>query len=57
MGKGPYAEFKHEGVRLSMYSRSELSGLLGAEPSYPQGLNGTFELAIDLPRCDNVDAE
>jgi catechol 2,3-dioxygenase-like lactoylglutathione lyase family enzyme len=56
-GKGPYAEFKHEGVRFSMYKRSELPALLGAEPSYPAGLNGTFELAIDLPHFADVDGE
>jgi lactoylglutathione lyase len=54
-GKGPYAEFKHEGVRFSMYARSELPGLLGRTPTFPNGLNGTFELAIDLPRSEDVD--
>jgi Lactoylglutathione lyase and related lyases len=56
-GQGPYAEFKHDGIRFSMYERAELSGLLGHEPSYPRGLNGTFELAIDLPFKDDVDKE
>jgi lactoylglutathione lyase len=56
-GQGPYAEFKHEGIRFSMYEQSELPGLLGHEPSYPNGLNGTFELAIDLPTQDDVDQE
>jgi catechol 2,3-dioxygenase-like lactoylglutathione lyase family enzyme len=55
-GKGPYAEFKHEGVRFSMYERAQLPGLLGQTPGYPNGLNGTFELAIDLPRFTDVDA-
>jgi lactoylglutathione lyase len=55
-GQGPYAEFKHDGVRFSMYQRSELAALLGAEPTFPSGLNGTFELAIDLPHSDDVDA-
>jgi lactoylglutathione lyase len=54
-GEGPYAEFKHEGVRFSMYQRSELSQLLGIEPGYPSGLNGSFELAIDLPCSEDVD--
>ena len=54
-GEGPYAEFKHEGVRFSMYERSELPALLGIEPTYPTGLNGTFELAIDLPHFPDVD--
>lgn len=55
-GQGPYAEFKHEGVRFSMYERAQLPGLLGQEPSYPNGINGTFELAIDLPTSADADA-
>jgi lactoylglutathione lyase len=56
-GQGPYAEFKNEGVRFSMYERAQLPGLLGHEPAYPGGLNGTFELAIDLPASADVDRE
>ena len=56
-GNGPYAAFKHEGVRVSMYARKELPGLLGQMPTFPSGLNGTFELAIDLPRFVDVDGE
>ncbi len=54
---GPYAEFKHEGIRFSMFGRAELPALLGQTPTYPAGLNGTFELAIDLPRFEDVDPE
>lgn len=54
-GQGPYAEFKHGGVRLSMYERRLLPELLGQEPGYPAGLNGTFELAIDMPLFEDVD--
>ena len=56
-GKGPYAEFKHDGIRFSMYERSQLPGLLGQTPTYPTGLNGTFELAINLPTSMDVDRE
>ena len=56
-GSGPYAEFKNEGIRFSMYERAQLSGLLGQPPAYPSGLNGTFELAIDLPTSADVDGE
>ena len=56
-GEGPYAEFKHEGVRFSMYERAQLPGLLGQAPTYPAGLNGTFELAVDLPVSADVDRE
>lgn len=56
-GQGPYAEFQNDGVRFAMYKRSELAALLGSEPSFPQGINGTFELAIDLPHSADVDLE
>lgn len=56
-GNGPYAEFKMDGTRFSMYQRSELPALLGQTPTYPGGLNGTFELAIELPTFSDVDGE
>ncbi len=56
-GQGPYAEFKNDGVRFSMYARAQLPALLGQNPAYPAGLNGTFELAIDLPVSADVDRE
>jgi lactoylglutathione lyase len=56
-GKGPHAEFKHEGIRFMMYERKELYGYLGIEVSYPKELNGTFELAIDVPCFADVDKE
>jgi lactoylglutathione lyase len=54
---GEYAEFNHEGIRFSMYVREKVPELLGQAPGYPQGLNGTFELAIDLPHFVDVDEE
>lgn len=56
-GEGPYAEFQNEGIRFSMYERALLPELLGQAPSYPDGLNGTFELAIDLPTFADADRE
>jgi lactoylglutathione lyase len=56
-GSGPYAEFKHEGIRFSMFERAQLPDLLGQSPTFPSGLNGTFELAIDLPASADVDRE
>ena len=40
-----------------MYARSELPGLLGQEPAYSKGINGTFELAVDFPFYEDVDRE
>lgn len=55
-GKSPYAEFRHEGIRVAMFERSHLPELLGQEPSYPSGINGTFELAINVGEPPQVDA-
>ena len=54
-GEGPYAEFKHEGIRFSIFSRKELPQLLGTTPEFPKKLNGTFELAINVGDPKNVD--
>jgi len=53
-GLGPYAEFKHEGIRFAMFERAMLPELLGRQPSYPSGINGTFELAINVGAPENV---
>lgn len=54
---GPFAELKNEGVRFSMYQRDLLPGLLGETPTYPSGLNGTFEIALDFPTSADADRE
>lgn len=54
-GSDAYAEFKHEGIRFSMFERRMLPQILGREPSYPAGINGTFELAINIGAPENVD--
>lgn len=54
-GNQPYAEFKHEGIRFSMFERKMLPELLGQQPSFPEGLNGTFELAINVGKPELVD--
>jgi lactoylglutathione lyase len=54
---GSYAEFNHEGIQFSMFERAKLPEWLGSTPVYPNGLNGTFELVIDLPYFKDVDCE
>jgi lactoylglutathione lyase len=56
-GQGPYAEFQNDGVRFAMYERKQLPGLFGQTPTFPSGMNGTFEIAIDLPTSTDVDRE
>jgi len=54
-GVGPYAEFRHAGIRFSMFERKALPGILGRTPDYPARLNGTFELAVNVGDPKNVD--
>lgn len=54
---GPFAEFKNDGVRFMMYPRPDFEQLIGKAFEYPKTLNGTMELAIDLPRFEDVDVE
>jgi lactoylglutathione lyase len=56
-GQGPYAEFQNDGIRFAMYERKQLPGLFGQTPTFPSGMNGTFEIAIDLPTSADVDRE
>jgi catechol 2,3-dioxygenase-like lactoylglutathione lyase family enzyme len=52
-----YAEFNHDGIRFITFERMVVPKYLGITPAYPDGLNGTFELAIDLPYFEDVDRE
>lgn len=54
-GSDAYAEFVSEGIRFSMFKREFLPALLGQTPGYPEGLNGTFELAVNVGAKENVD--
>ncbi len=54
---GSYAEFKHKGIRFAIFEREVVPGWMGTTLGYPEGLNGTFELAIDLPYFADVDRE
>jgi lactoylglutathione lyase len=51
-----YTEFTGAGIRFSMFKRVLLPGILGQTPGYPQGLNGTMELAVNVGSKENVDA-
>ena len=56
---GNFAEFETANGRttLFMYSRKEFVKAIGQEYMPPKGINQTFEIALWLPKFDDVDRE
>ncbi len=53
----PNAELFSGGSKLILYSRPDFEAMTGRSYTYPSGLNGTMELAFDLPTFAEVDVE
>lgn len=53
----PNAEFEMDGTSLIMYGREDFEAMTSQKFGYPSGLNGTMELAFDLPYFSDVDRE
>jgi catechol 2,3-dioxygenase-like lactoylglutathione lyase family enzyme len=56
-GREPNAEFKADGFRLIMYGRDDFEKMTSRSFSYPQGTNGTMELAFKVENYAAVDRE
>ena len=52
-----YAELRSGETRLMMFSRSDFEAITARTYAYPNGLNGTMELAFDVASFAEVDAE
>lgn len=54
----PNAELDSEdGMRLIMFSRQDFEKMTNRTYTYPSGINGTVELAFDVPAFEEVDQE
>lgn len=51
------AELSSGGMRLIMFGRQDFEQMTSRQYTYPSGLNGTLELAFDLPHFEDVDKE
>lgn len=55
---GPYADFIIEDAyQIMLYKRSNFEEMIAQKPDYPVKVNGTMELALDLPGFADVDKE
>ncbi len=56
-GIDPSVIVELDGLRFMMYSRQDFENLTGQAFTYPEGTNGTFELALDADTPEEVDKE
>lgn len=54
---GPFARFQLEGTWFIMFGRNNFENMTAQIFDYPKGLNGTMELAFDVPFFSDVDRE
>ena len=54
---GPYAALYSGKTQLMLYGRKDFETLTARTYAYPDGLNGTLELAFDVGEVSGVDAE
>ncbi|MBS7007626.1 VOC family protein [Anaerostipes sp.] len=55
--KSPNAELYSGDMRLIMYGRDDFEKMTSRIFGYPKGINGTVELAFDVPAFEDVDRE
>lgn len=53
----PNAELSSGDMRLIMFGRNDFEDMTSRTFSYPDGMNGTVELAFDVPVFEDVDME
>lgn len=56
-GVDPSVIVEQDGLRFLLFGRSNFEELTGQTYTYPSGVNGTFELALDATTSDEVDRE
>lgn len=56
-GVQPNVEMALDGMRIILFPRDAFEQMTGQTYHYPEGLNGTMELAFDVPSFADVDKE
>lgn len=56
-GEDPNVMMHSDNINLIMFPRTAFEQMTGNEYAYPRGLNGTVELAFQVPTFNDVDKE
>lgn len=56
-GIQPNVEMTLDGMRILLFPRTDFEEMVSNEFSYPEGLNGTMEISLDVPSFADVDKE
>lgn len=56
-GIQPNVEMTLDGMRILLFPRKDFEEMVSNEFSYPEGLNGTMEISLDVPSFADVDDE
>lgn len=56
-GIQPNVEMTLDGMRILLFPRTDFEEMVSNEFSYPEGLNGTMEISLDVPSFADVDNE
>lgn len=56
-GVQPNVEMYHGDMRIILFPRPAFEQMTGREYAYPDGINGTVEIALDVPTFADVDRE
>lgn len=56
-GADPFVFAEQDGFRLMMFGRKDFEEGSGQKFTYPSGVNGTFELALDVDTEEEVDIQ
>lgn len=56
-GEQPNVEMSLDGMRIILFPRDAFEQMVSKRFNYPEGFNGTMELAFDVPTFADVDKE
>ena len=56
-GTQPNVEMRLDDMRILLFPRKEFEKMVSSSFTYPEGINGTMEISLDVPAYADVDKE